>query len=72
MCAGGLPPIPLEITVNGTVIEVTTFDPHGIAKGWASWPFNYDPIWLQVCWLWIAECSKGTIKEVPNAEDVVR
>jgi len=23
--------------------------PHGEAKGWFSWPVNYDPVWLLTC-----------------------
>ena len=22
---------------------------HGIKNGWFSWPFNFDPIWLESC-----------------------
>jgi hypothetical protein len=22
---------------------------HGIRRGWFSWPFNFDPIWLNTC-----------------------
>jgi hypothetical protein len=25
------------------------FNPHGIKNGWAFWPFNFDPIWLEAC-----------------------
>jgi len=24
-------------------------NPHGIKNGWFNWPFNFDPIWLEVC-----------------------
>ena len=24
-------------------------NPHGIAKGWFNWPFNFDPTWLENC-----------------------
>ncbi len=24
-------------------------DPHGIASGWFSFPFNFDPVWLENC-----------------------
>ncbi len=23
--------------------------PHGIAKGWFNWPYNFDPTWLENC-----------------------
>jgi hypothetical protein len=25
------------------------FDRHGIRMGWASWPYNFDPMWLVSC-----------------------
>ncbi len=25
------------------------FNQHGIDNGWANWPFNFDPIWLEEC-----------------------
>ena len=34
-------------------------NPRGIAGGWFSFPFNFDPIWLE-------ECSGFTPKEVTN------
>jgi len=40
---GRVPPIQLETGLN---IEG---DPHGIAKGWFNWPFNFDPLWLENC-----------------------
>src|SRR3990167_11061705 len=24
-------------------------NPHGIKHGWFSWPYNFDPIWLENC-----------------------
>ena len=24
-------------------------NPHGIKNGWFMWPFNFDPIWLELC-----------------------
>jgi hypothetical protein len=25
------------------------FHKHGIANGWAEWPSNFDPVWLEEC-----------------------
>lgn len=25
------------------------FNRHGIENGWACWPFNFDPVWLEEC-----------------------
>lgn len=39
---GGAPPIGADkLGVVG--------DPHGIRRGWFSWPANFDPTWLQAC-----------------------
>jgi hypothetical protein len=24
-------------------------NPHGLRMGWASWPINFDPIWIEHC-----------------------
>jgi len=24
-------------------------DAHGIRSGWFSWPYNFDPVWLENC-----------------------
>lgn len=26
-----------------------TANPHGVKNGWFSWPFNFDPVWLESC-----------------------
>lgn len=38
---GTSPAAPAQIHVEG--------DNYGIAKGWFSWPFNFDPVWLIAC-----------------------
>jgi len=25
------------------------FNQHGISHGWANWPIDFDPVWLQKC-----------------------
>lgn len=32
---------------------------HGIRKGWFSWPYNFDPVWLENC--------NGFTAEAPNS-----
>lgn len=27
----------------------TQFNLHGMQKGWAWWPHNFDPVWLESC-----------------------
>lgn len=24
-------------------------DPHGVKRGWANWPYNFDPTWVRNC-----------------------
>jgi hypothetical protein len=26
-----------------------TVNSHGVRNGWCSWPFNFDPIWVESC-----------------------
>lgn len=26
-----------------------TANRHGVLRGWFSWPFNFDPVWLESC-----------------------
>lgn len=40
---GGPPPMKAAEKLN---IQAS---PHGIARGWFSWPFSFDPVWLQAC-----------------------
>ena len=42
---GGIaaPPSPSAAALN------VKGDPHGIQNGWFSWPWNFDPTWLQSC-----------------------
>lgn len=29
--------------------ELVKLDPHGVAKGWAAWPIDFDPTWVNEC-----------------------
>lgn len=51
--AGGGVPMP----VNGMIVKGNS---HGIRNGWFTWPFNFDPVWLE-------ECSGYDPKETPEA-----
>ena len=26
-----------------------SLDPHGVKNGWATWPINFDPVWIETC-----------------------
>ena len=34
---------------DNTVNIRVSLDPHGVRNGWANWPFNFDPIWIESC-----------------------
>jgi hypothetical protein len=36
-------------------------NPHGVKHGWANWPWNYDPIWIE------SDCLGFTAKEEEKA-----
>lgn len=40
-CLSGLPKEQVTIRVS--------LNPHGVLNGWAMWPFNFDPIWVDKC-----------------------
>ena len=37
--------------VTGMTEGELSINPHGIKNGWASWPLNFDPIWIDKCTL---------------------
>ncbi len=36
----------LEDHDNKVMLEL---DPHGMKMGWALWPINFDPVWVNIC-----------------------
>lgn len=34
---------------EGTKEELVQLNPHGVKNGWASWPIDFDPIWVEKC-----------------------
>ena len=63
---GGFEPIIPTIELNGEAIPVVQFNEHGIRKGWASWPYNFDPIWIQFCIFWTAEKMQEETQQAKN------
>lgn len=35
-----------ELFESKNILEIDT---HGFRKGWADWPLNFDPIWINYC-----------------------
>ncbi len=46
-----LNPETINLLITGGKIRVpgVKFHSHGIANGWANWPSNFDPTWLEEC-----------------------
>ena len=40
---------PIEVKIPGITATGNT---HGIRNGWFTWPFNFDPTWLETCDGW--------------------
>lgn len=34
---------------GGAVTIRVSLNEHGVKNGWAHWPFNFDPIWVNEC-----------------------
>lgn len=52
---GGFAPVIPTIDLNGDTIPIVKFNEYGVDKGWASWPYNYDPIWIEFCLFWTVD-----------------
>lgn len=46
--AGGTP---TETFLHATALKTirVKLNPHGVKNGWAAWPYNFDPIWVDEC-----------------------
>ena len=41
--------IAMYIRQNEGQTENLKLNPHGMRKGWAFWPVNFDPVWVDQC-----------------------
>ena len=39
----------MSLVDNKTKEPLLKFNQHGVASGWAVWPVNFDPVWLEEC-----------------------
>jgi len=41
----------LKLLLAGNMVAnpVVKLNPHGVASGWAMWPINFDPVWVDDC-----------------------
>lgn len=35
--------------VTGKVGSYVSLNPHGVKNGWADWPLEFDPVWVEEC-----------------------
>jgi hypothetical protein len=47
----------VQLTNKETNEPLVKMDDHGIRNGWASWPIDFDPIWVENC---VFETKKET------------
>ena len=47
-CTEGLKQCLSGLSKSEVTIRVS-LNPHGVRNGWAMWPFNFDPIWIDSC-----------------------
>ena len=46
----------VQMKVNGEeTLRKVSFNYHGIVKGWANWPLDFDPAWLTQCDLFLSK-----------------
>lgn len=38
-----------QLTDKNTNEPLVKLNPHGVKNGWAAWPINFDPIWVESC-----------------------
>lgn len=58
-CNEGLTQCLSGLDIKQVTIRVS-LNPHGVAQGWAMWPFNFDPIWVDRCNTYVNKTVKET------------
>lgn len=61
----GFPLVP-DVEINGKIYPVVVLNPHGVKHGWANWPFNFDPVWVDIC---VLKLIDETFEAVSNKTD---
>jgi hypothetical protein len=46
---GGMRGLLVGILVGRGELQGPTLNPHGVRNGWANWPLDYDPVWVEYC-----------------------
>ncbi len=63
---GGFEPIIPTFQLNNEMLPIVQFQQYGVERGWASWPYNFDPVWIQFCVFWISEQLYDKAKKEAN------
>lgn len=48
----------VQNTDTGEEKPLIDLNPHGVSMGWALWPFNFDPIWVNECLMYQENTNK--------------
>jgi hypothetical protein len=49
--------------------DAVKLDPHGVRNGWAMWPINFDPVWVDSCLFYINKEDIQKEQENTNTEN---
>jgi len=48
-------PLTVAVVIEGEVLPAVLFNTAAVEKGYASWPYNFDPVWAEFCIVWQIE-----------------
>jgi molybdopterin/thiamine biosynthesis adenylyltransferase len=51
---------PFIAKIDGVETELIEINPHGIENGWATYPIDFDPIWIDKCLFYKENESSNT------------
>lgn len=38
-----------QVNMTSDGEDLVKLNPHGVKNGWANWPLNFDPVWVDEC-----------------------
>ena len=47
-----------SISNKNTGESLVKLNPHGVKNGWAAWPINFDPVWVDECQFFLKKEGK--------------
>jgi hypothetical protein len=48
-----------QATLSSEDGEAVKLNPHGVKNGWANWPLDFDPVWVEKCELFVDKETKS-------------